>query len=399
MADRTVNEILDRYEKERLPLLKRSTQKDYTRHLALLRRDLGSRIASQLTLADLTDYMNAPKGRIQLNRRMAVLSAAFTEAIGWKWLDWNVTKEVTRHVSKKHDRRLTDEEYAALRQLARPRIRAVMDLALHTGQLQHQIIGLRWAQVHDTVILFRHHRTGKKVPVKITPQLAEVLNDCGRRRSDRGEYVIRTRSGSPYTSAGFRACWQRIMQKWTRSGYDVCTFHDIRAKWARENPKSPNGHPGPAQLLLPADGQVPIAPSVFRVPKVSPARDAAAVMMPMSQKFDRVYEAIRDACEETGFKCQRADDIWEESTVIQDIFNLLYRSHVVVVDFTGKNGNVLYETGIAHTLGRHVVPISQAMDDVPFDIKHHRVLNYSDTEEGLAQLRQSLAARLRFIGD
>jgi hypothetical protein len=75
-------------------------------------------------------------------------------------------------------------------------------------------------------------------------------------------------------------------------------------------------------------------------------------------------------------RCTRVDDIWEESVVIQDIFNLIFRAHVVIVDFTGKNANVMYETGIAHTLGKHVIPISQSLDDVPFDMSHHRVLKY-----------------------
>jgi len=399
MTDRSVTEILDRYEKERLPLLKRRTQLDYRRHLEHLRRHFRDKPAAQLTLADLGDFMNVPKGKIQRNRQLAVLSAAFTEAIGWKWLQWNVCKEVPRHVSKRRDRQLADEEFEHARQIARPRTRLVMDLALHTGQLQGQIITLRWEQVHDDCILFRHPKTGKKVSVPITPKIAETLHACGWRSKDRGEYVINTRTGKPYTSEGFRACWQRTMKKWIRTGNDAFTFHDIRAKWARDNPKPPNGQALPT-VLTPIDGGIRVNPRVFSVPKMSPARDAAAVMMPLASEFNRVYETIRDACVDTGFQCRRADDIWEESTIIQDIFNLIYKAHVVIVDFTGKNANVFYETGIAHALGKHVVPIARAIDDVPFDIKHHRVLRYSDeTEAGLAQLRQSLAARLRFIGD
>src|ERR1035441_10621327 len=54
------------------------------------------------------------------------------------------------------------------------------------------------------------------------------------------------------------------------------------------------------------------------------------------------------------------------------VFNLVFRAGVVLVNFTGKNPNVMYETGIAHTLGKIVIPISQSLDDVPFDMKHHR---------------------------
>jgi AbiJ-like protein len=103
------------------------------------------------------------------------------------------------------------------------------------------------------------------------------------------------------------------------------------------------------------------------------------------------------ACKSAGFRSLRADDIWEESVIVQDIFNLVYRSQIVVVDFTGKNPNVMYETGIAHTLGKHVFPISQSLDDVPFDLTHHRILKYLNNAEGLLQLETKLGARLRHV--
>lgn len=66
----------------------------------------------------------------------------------------------------------------------------------------------------------------------------------------------------------------------------------------------------------------------------------------------------------------------------------------MVVDFTGKNPNVMYETGIAHTLGKHVIPISQSLADVPFDMQHHRVLKYLPNREGLAALEAKLSRKL-----
>ena len=82
---------------------------------------------------------------------------------------------------------------------------------------------------------------------------------------------------------------------------------------------------------------------------------------------------------------------------MQDVFNLIFRSNVVVVDFTNKNPNVMYETGIAHTLGKHVIPISQSLDDVPFDMKHHRVLKYLPNDQGMAALESALTTKLRQV--
>ena len=86
--------------------------------------------------------------------------------------------------------------------------------------------------------------------------------------------------------------------------------------------------------------------------------------------------------------------MWEGTTVIQDVFSLIYQSSIVVVDFTGRNPNVFYETGIAHTLGKHVVPITQNDADVPFDLRHHRYLRYLPNTEGLQELASKLTLRL-----
>lgn len=144
----------------------------------------------------------------------------------------------------------------------------------------------------------------------------------------------------------------------------------------------------------PSDRRIVFSPSVFSVPEMPVDPRLVAVMMPFSAEMSPVYEAIRRAASQQSLLCQRVDDLWEHSTVIQDVFSLIYRSFVVVCDFTGKNPNVFYECGVAHTLGKHVVPIAQHENDVPFDLRHHRYLRYLSNEEGLAALSDRLADRL-----
>lgn len=111
--------------------------------------------------------------------------------------------------------------------------------------------------------------------------------------------------------------------------------------------------------------------------------------------FDSVYQSIRMACSGAGLNCLRADDIWENSSIIQDIFSLIYRAKIVVVDFSNKNPNVMYETGIAHTLGKTVIPIAQSIQDIPSDMVHHRALIYHNNGEGLQYLERELTEKLR----
>jgi len=146
---------------------------------------------------------------------------------------------------------------------------------------------------------------------------------------------------------------------------------------------------------LPAERRITFAPNVFTVPDLPVEPDLVSVMMPMSRDFSDTYAAIQRACKGVGLRCRRADDVWDESVIVQDIFNLVFQSQIVIVDFSGRNANVMYETGIAHTLGKHVVPISQSLDDVSFDLRHHRVLRYLNNAEGLRELERKLASRLR----
>lgn len=144
--------------------------------------------------------------------------------------------------------------------------------------------------------------------------------------------------------------------------------------------------------------KITFAPRVFEVPLSTELQhDLVAIMMPFGAAFSRIHDAIRKSCWDANLRSKRADDIWANSTIIQDIVDLIFVAEIVVVDFSGKNPNVMYETGIAHTLGKHVVPITQSIEHVPFDLQSHRVLQYHPNQEGLSKLTSELAARLLTI--
>lgn len=136
-------------------------------------------------------------------------------------------------------------------------------------------------------------------------------------------------------------------------------------------------------------------PSVFTLPdheNIEPTLVSA--MMPFHPAFDRVYETLRDVAGTVGLRCRRADDIWESPAVMQDVVSLIDRSRVVIADCTGRNPNVFYEIGIAHTLGREVILITQNEADIPFDLRHLRSVAYLNNGEGLSTLANRLSPRL-----
>ncbi|MDA3790427.1 MAG: hypothetical protein PF503_18275 [Desulfobacula sp.] len=139
--------------------------------------------------------------------------------------------------------------------------------------------------------------------------------------------------------------------------------------------------------------KIVFSPNIFSIPEEQLDSQLVSVMMPFSPSFNAVHSAISNASVMAGFACKRVDDIWNHSTVIQDVFSLIFQSFIVVCDFSGKNPNVFYEAGIAHTLGKHVVPITQSEQDIPFDLQHHRYAKYLNNGEGLETLKQELYSR------
>lgn len=123
----------------------------------------------------------------------------------------------------------------------------------------------------------------------------------------------------------------------------------------------------------------------------------ASAMMPFDAGFTKVYDSIQTAAVDAGLRCRRADDIWENAAIIQDVVALIDKSRIVICDCTGRNPNVFYEAGIAHTLGREVILITQNEHDIPFDLRHLRYIRYLPNSEGLKELSTALTARMKTL--
>lgn len=124
-------------------------------------------------------------------------------------------------------------------------------------------------------------------------------------------------------------------------------------------------------------------------------RHNAAVMMPFRDEFIPVYDAIKLACNNQRFHAVRVDEIYRPTRIVDDIFSVIAQSRFVISDLTGRNPNVLYETGLAHALDRDVIIIVQEGDDVPFDLRAIRYIKYQPDANGLVSLQTELERYLR----
>jgi len=148
-------------------------------------------------------------------------------------------------------------------------------------------------------------------------------------------------------------------------------------------------------LLKNRFGSVP-SPTVFQLSEAPVNPRLVSLMMPFGG-FDGVHQALRGAIEAAGFECRRADDFWQHSHIMQDIVELICTSQIVVCDLSGKNPNVFYEAGIAHTLGKEVILITQSMEDVPFDLRALRCITYLNNGEGRERLASEVVSRIATV--
>jgi hypothetical protein len=94
------------------------------------------------------------------------------------------------------------------------------------------------------------------------------------------------------------------------------------------------------------------------------------------------------------FVCERADDLHNQNILI-DIWTSIKRAKYIIADITEENANVFYEIGIAHSLDKNVILISQNKSPKnPFDISIYRTIFYEYSQVGNKKLKKELKDRL-----
>jgi len=150
-----------------------------------------------------------------------------------------------------------------------------------------------------------------------------------------------------------------------------------------------------AQPTTPSE-KIP-SPVVSREPRAREFLDTCFVMMPFGSWFDRYYQEIYvPAIREAGFEPIRADELFSTGSVMEQIWEQIEKAKLLLADVSGKNPNVFYELGLAHAARKPVIFTANSVDDVPFDLRHLRVIIYDIREpEWASRLQKSVTDYLR----
>jgi len=143
------------------------------------------------------------------------------------------------------------------------------------------------------------------------------------------------------------------------------------------------------------------SPAIFHKKKLFLKDNLVFTLMPFSENWsDYIWqEVIRPTVENIpnlNLQCIRADDIYGQD-IMQDVYEHIYTSCIVIADITDRNSNVFYELGIAHTLGKEVVLLSQAKEHIPFDLIRFRHCIYSNDGPGYKILQKYIINSINSI--
>jgi hypothetical protein len=134
----------------------------------------------------------------------------------------------------------------------------------------------------------------------------------------------------------------------------------------------------------------------FGLPEPSKAPTDVFVLMSFEPKLRPIYDDhILKVAKSLNLNAKRADDFFTTHHVMSDVWEAINATRLVIADCTGRNPNVFYEIGVAHTLGRPVVLITQQNSDVPFDLQAIRYIQFEYTPPGMAKFEQQLASTLK----
>jgi len=146
------------------------------------------------------------------------------------------------------------------------------------------------------------------------------------------------------------------------------------------------------EFVIQADAQMKQLPTVefvFGYPMTNRPRQKGEprpcfLAMPTKSWLPDVQRVIASAA--NGFVCRLSVDNAAPGNIMNQVWQDIRRSDVIVADLTEQNPNVFYEMGLAHALGKPIIMIKQTNTGaVPFDVRNYKYGEYETQNLGLLQ--------------
>lgn len=221
------------------------THRQYTESSVALLRVFGDVQASAIRPADVARYLRVERGQhpTAANHEIALLSNLLRLAVELGLIDRNPCREVARNVVQ--PKRDAPEAAAVEAFLAwagkRSRtavvISAMAEFSALTGCRRGEFIGASWTAVGPAEVRLRRLKQRRETweVISISPALAALLARMRAFATDaRHGALFPNRHGNPYTEAGFKASWSKLMRAAVEAKaiQEPIRFHSLRGHFA-----------------------------------------------------------------------------------------------------------------------------------------------------------------------
>lgn len=130
----------------------------------------------------------------------------------------------------------------------------------------------------------------------------------------------------------------------------------------------------------------------FRKPEADDSAPHIFVAMPFRDAYDdQYYLAIQPAVHDRGLLCERMDFQAFTGDIVDRMLNRIRSAELVIALLDGGNPNVYLEVGYAWGVQTSTILIAHEGEQLPFDVRGHRVLIY----DRIYRLKEMLAAELK----
>lgn len=248
---RVLRDVFTRYKTEITAAIKDDeARKNEIRTLDRFNRIFGEMHQDSLTQRHLYKYIDDridERAEVKhLNRKapsaarhdVRFLKKVLTKGIKWSAGTANPVLGLELDADPKNERDVTDVEFDAVHALANERMQIAMDLAANIGQRRGDLLKIRPAEdFTDEGIHIRQGKTKAALVVEWTPALRAIVDRAMALKPDiPRDYLLRSRTGRPYSKNGFKSIWRRLIGRAVKKGVIATAFkfHDLRAKAATD---------------------------------------------------------------------------------------------------------------------------------------------------------------------
>ena len=145
------------------------------------------------------------------------------------------------------------------------------------------------------------------------------------------------------------------------------------------------------QMKARPESNIVVSPSFGPPQTASNEAQVLAIIPPSKTSEEHYTNAIKRVTYNLNIKCERAKDLFSNNSLLDKNWSALFHTQLCIADCTGRDPNIFYALGVAHTIGKKCILISQSLEDIPIDLRQSPVIIYDQSPEGIAQFEQTLS--------